>query len=304
MSSFTSTGTVGETLQETLDEIMMDDSYSESDMVMNKYFTVETMKGAYSDEQVYAGPGLWGQKAEGAVMGVGTLRQGYKKRYFPNTYAMRMIITEEAQEDSRYPEVINMGHHIKRSGNLTVEYAAALVLARAWNSSFAGPDGVELCSASHPLTGGGTFSNTLGTPAAPSVQALNAVRANLRKMVGHDGLIDGMTMAEKVIHPAEQEGVWDEILNSSMRPESGNFAAINTVKKMRLTAVCVPFWTSTSTNWMVKTNRAHGLTWKWRVKMKTRSWITNEQMLESFGARMRFDYGWGDPRGVYGSQAG
>lgn len=295
--------TVASNLKEVLDVIVDDKTDGlEGGLVMPKYFDVGTMKDAYVDDLEVGGTGLASEKPEGSELSLGQLREGAKTRYLARTYGQKMIVSEEAKEDYKYPEVLKLAQRLKRAVYKTVEYDAATVPARGWNTSYVGGDQVCLFSASHTLPGGGTFSNTMATPMTPSVQAVIVARASALKLPGHDGLIDGYDL-KKVAFPTEQWGVWDGIVGSEKRPDAGNFAEVNVVYKMNIEPVPIKYWTNTTTNFFFITDAEDGLKWKWRRKPRSKTWVDNDQEVEKFGISARWSRLWSDPRGVYGVQA-
>jgi hypothetical protein len=300
-AAYTSQSTIQRSFKETLDNVVLDKRDGlEANMVMPKYLDVSNMKDAWVEDAEWGGPSFLTQKDEGAEMGTGVLTPGNTKRYVARTFAMRMIISDEAEEDGKYPEIINLAMHIKRAAVKTIEYDAASILARAWNSSYPGWDALPLFSTAHVNPTGDTYSNNLATPIAASVALVAAARTLGRRMPGRDGFIDGLLL-KKVVFPPEQEQDWDEILGSEKRPDNGNFAAISFVYKMDITPVCVPYWTNTTTNTIFLTDADNGLKWKWRRKMRSKSWVTNEQEVKSYSLSYRSDSGWTDPRGAIGS---
>ncbi len=295
--------TVASNLKEVLDNIVDDDTDGvEAKMDMPKYFEVGSMKDAYVDDLEMGGPSLVALKPEGSELTLGSLREGVLTRYLARTYGMKMIVSDEAKEDSKYPEVLKLARRLKLSMYLTVDYDAAAVPARGWNTSYPIGDGLPLFSASHTLPNGGTFSNTMATPMTPSVQAVIVARAQAMKFAGHNGLIMGQDL-EAVCFPQEQWGLWGGICGSEKRPDAGNFAEINVVKTMSLKQVPIRRWTNTTTNYFFTTDAPDGLKWKWRRKPKSKTWVDNDQEVEKFGISARWDRGCSDPRGVLGVQA-
>lgn len=304
MSATISRSTVERTFKKTIDNLCLDKTDGlEANMVMPDYLDVETMSDGWVEDKEYATDGLMPEKPEGEELEIGALTPGSTKRYVARTFGKRMIITEEAREDCKYPEIIDLAKFLKRSAYKTVEYDAAMIPARGWNTAFTGWDGLCLFNASHLNPNGDTYSNTMATPLPPSVAAVSSARASCTRMPGRDGLIDGIRLKKVCFTPA-QETDWEELVGSKMRPENGNFAAINVVQKMSLEMVMIPFWTNTDTNYFFKTDADNGLKWKWRRKMRSRTWMTNEQEVESFSITFRADSGWTDPRGAFGVQYG
>ena len=304
MTAYVNQGVVQRAFKRTLDNVITDKTDGlEANRVYPKYLDVESMSDGWVEDAAWAGPGVIPEKPEGMEMQAGTVTPGFTKRYTPRTYAMRMLISEEAQEDCKYDQIINLAAMLKRAAYKTQEYDAANIPGRGWNASYTGWDGLPLFSTAHLLPNMDTYTNTFATPLAPSVAACTAARQIGRRMPGLDGFIEGFEMT-KVCFPPEQEADWDVTLGSKMDPVTGNFSAINVAQqKMSLEAVCIPFWVSSTTNFFFKTNCPDGLKWKNRRKMRSRTWMTNEQEIESYGLSYRSDSGWTDPRGVVGSGA-
>lgn len=296
--------TICRMFQKSLDKVVVDksDGY-ESGMFYKKYFDMDPMTTGISDHYENAIPALASSKAEGAEVSMGTMREGYMTRYIPKTYALKMAITEEAAEDNLYPEGLNLARRMKKNLLLTVEYDAGLVPARGWNAAYVGSDGLCLFNGAHLLPGGAaTGRNTLAVPMAPSVQALVVIRSAIMRQVGHDGFIAPLEM-ESIVCPVDQWAVWEGIVKSELRPDAGNFAEINVIKRLSPEVVAVPFWTNTTTNWYVKTSAPDGMLWRWRRKPRSSSWVDENNGVMLYKVDARWDRKWTNWRAVYGSQA-
>ena len=78
--------------------------------------------------------------------------EAYTARYSHETVALAFALTEEAIEDNLYDRLgARYTKALARSMAHTKQVKAAAVLNNAFNASFTGGDGVELCSAVHPL---------------------------------------------------------------------------------------------------------------------------------------------------------
>lgn len=305
MSSTVFTSTIANQLKDTLDGVLTDDSDGiDGGAIYPKYMDVGSMKDAYLDDLEMGGMGLLSEKAEGTEIATGTIREGNLKRYLPRVLAAKLIITREAMDDGKYPESINMARHLKRAGVLTPEYDCAIMLGRITNTAYPGGDNVPLSSASHTLPNGGTFSNKLGTAAAPSRIALTNAIAQLDHYPGFDGLISP-TMPKAVVFPSEQWGVWDGIFRSEKDPTPGNFAETNAIKANNggMEQIRVPFWTATTTGWFIKTNAEKGLRFLWRRKPSTRTWVDNDNDVMKHSYSERYALGWTNARGILHSDA-
>ncbi len=294
------TGALAMNLKETLEEVITDTLDGvEADVDYKEWMLNRPMNDNYEDDQEYAGGGLIAETPEGTEIVPLTITEGYTKRYQARKFAAKYIITEEALDDSKYPKVIQAIKRLKRSGWKTVDIDATNLWVRATNASFPGPDGVALASTSHPLAAGGTFSNMLATPMAPSTAAWNAAIAQLDQMVDHDGIIQGYK-AVAVVHPVQQRGVWTVLLGSQMDPELGNFSAINVIKKYDNNIKRIPlrYWTNTTTNWGIQTNAENGFQMRWRKKFASKTWIDHNAELMNYSLSGRWDNGTSEPRCV------
>jgi hypothetical protein len=289
--------------KETLDSIVDDKlTENESSLVCKKWMKIGSMDEAYTDDLEMGGPGLATETGEGTEISVGSIREGFLTRYTPSKFALKLIVTDEAMEDNKYPETLRLAKRLDRAIYKTFDIDNTNILVRAQNASYVGGDGVPLASASHTLPNGGTWSNTLATPLAPSRIALITVISLLKKIPGHDGIVDGVE-AKKIVHPTEQWGVWGGILNSAMAPEPGNFAEINVLKELDITPVAVKYWSNTTTNWGVITNADNGIQAKWRRKPRSKSWVENDNETMKYSVSARWARGWSDARGFFFSNA-
>ncbi len=299
MSATVFASTIPNSLKRTLENIIKDKS-DEKKLVMPLWLEERSMKDNYEDDLETAGPGLAAEKAEGAEMQLGSIKEGVLTRYIARTYALKIIITEEAIEDQKYPEVLMAAQRLRRALYKTVDIDSTLMLVRAFNSDFVGGDGQPLGSDSHTLPHGGTYSNIMGTPMAPSRAAVIAAVSQLRKLPGHDGIIEGYE-PEKAVFPTEQWGEWSVILKSRNAPEQNEFNAINVVnRELSITPVSNKYWTNTTTNWCLLTDCPDKLNWRWRRKPRSRTWVDNDQELMKYGISARWARGWSDPRCFFG----
>lgn len=302
-STFVFESALADTLKATL-ETLIDDKTDgvEGDLVFPKWMDVRTMSDAYEDDLELGGPGLATETPEGQEMGTGSITEGVLYRYIARKFGIKLQITEETMEDTKYPMAIKAAARAKRALYKTADIDATNRLARAFSASYPGGDGVALCSASHTLPNGGTFSNLMSPAVSPSVAALTVARYTVQKYPGHDGITEGYQL-QKAVFPTEQLTVWEELTESKMRPESGNFATINTVNRWGLQLVPVKYWTNTTTNWIMITDCDDGLNFRWRRRPRSRAWVENSQEVMINSQSARWAHGWSDARGVFGSNS-
>lgn len=296
------TGTIPNALKRTLELIVTDKSY-EDKLVMPRWLEERTMSDNYEDDLEIGGVGLIAEKAEGAEMQLGTIREGVITRYIARTFALKLIITEEAIEDNKYVQVIQAAKRLRRALYKTVDIDSSLMLVRAFNSDFVGGDGEPLGSLNHTIPGGGTFSNIMAVPMSPSRASVILATSQLRKLPGHDGVIEGYE-PKVAVYPVDQWGDWSVILKSPYAPEQNEFNAINVVnRELDIRPVSNRYWSNTTTNWALLTDCEYPLNWRWRRKPRSRTWVDNDQELMKHGISARWARGWSDPRCFFGVNA-
>jgi hypothetical protein len=302
-STFVFESALADTLKATLETLIDDDTEGlESKAVFTKWMDVRTMNDAYEDDLELGGPGLAMEVQEGGELPNGSITEGVLYRYVSRKFGLKLQITEETIEDTKYPMAIKAAKRLNRALWKTADVDATNRLARAFSTSYPGGDAVPLISASHPLPNGGTFSNLMNPAIAPSVAALIVAKAAILKYPGHDGVTEGYNIA-KAVFPTEQFAVWEELTKSKMRPEAGNFAAINVVNSYDLDLVPVKYWTNTTTNWILLTDADDGLNFRWRRRPRARSYVENSQEVMVYSNSARWAHGWSDPRCAFGSNA-
>lgn len=261
-------------------------------------FRVTSTSDNYIDDQEYAGTGTMPIKAQGAMMAIDSIQEGYSKRYNMDTFAIRMVVSEEALADCKYDKAIDGARHIANSAKWTQEYEAANVFIRSFSSTYVGADLVSLCSASHLLPKGGTYSNTFSTPMSLSETAIEQMSINLAKLPSSNGLL-ASRMLKKIVVPQDLWFRASRVLKSEQQNDTAN-NAINVLKGMGIEIAPNPYLTS-ATNWWGISDASNGLRWVWREKPKFREHNTEDTMTATYSGYMRFAVGWTDARGVYGS---
>lgn len=298
------TSTIARFLEETLDSVVTDTTEGyQKQAQYNKYFDVDTLDRNWIDDSEMAGPAFVAEKPEGQAMALLSLTPGFTQRYRARTFAGRIAVSEEAMEDNRYQDAINAKGNLARAMWQTVDFDAALVLVRMFDSNFPIGDGKALCASDHPLAGGGSASNLLATPMAPSRTAVTVATSQIRVFPGHDGARGKRYKPERVLAPVEQWDIWDELTLSTKAPEAGQFNRINVVNRLNLDVQIIDWWTNTTTNWALQTDARNGFRFLWRVKPQTRTWTDNGQTEMNSGMRARWDRGVTNWRSVLGVNA-
>lgn len=237
---------------------------------------------------------------EGGDVTYTAMSQGGVQRYKHVKYGKGFILTEEAIDDNQYFSLAQacaekMGHGMKQ----LKENVHANVLNRANNSSYTGFDAVELSSAVHLLTKGGTYSNELATASNLNEAALEQALIDIGGFVDDAGL-KMQAQGVMLIIPRQLEFEAQRILDSELKNDTAE-NAINVLKSGRYLpqGYTINHFLSSSSKWFIKTNVPHGLTSFERKALE----IKNDTVFDSNNIKYKFterySCGWTDPRGMF-----
>ena len=267
-----------------------------------KCFEVQNSKKAFEEDLLVSGFGAAPEKAEGASAAFDEGQEGWTSRYTHDTIALQFAITEEAIEDNLYMSLgAKYAKALSRSMQHTKEIKGASVFNNAFNGSFAGGDGKALLATDHPLMGGGTYSNTLATPADFAEASLEDALIQIRKAKDDRGIPMALT-AKDVIIPPELEYIAFRILDSNMRPGTAD-NDVNAVNKMGIFGSPAHVITrlTDADAWFIKTDCPEGLKYFDRVALKKRIKTDHDTGNYQYLVRERYSMGWSDPRTLFGS---
>lgn len=227
----------------------------------SQFLHVETMEGAYDEDQIIAGLGLARRKPEGEGVTYDDPIQGGSKRYIPDTYALAWQITEEMRDDDRYAIMRKIPAELMKSCRQTWEQVGANVLNLGF-TTVTSADGAAFFSTAHPLLGGGTYANSLSTDMDIGVTSLQAALILYENMVNDRGLKMRLEPTDLWFGPSLQFIV-GEILQSQYKPFTGN----NEVNVMqgRLNPHVLHFLTDENA-WFISSKEVQNAKFKWRKK--------------------------------------
>ena len=239
-------------------------------------------------------------KSEGAGVDFDNANEAYTARYSHETVALAFALTEEAIEDNLYDRLgARYTKALARSMAHTKQVKAASVLNNAFNSSFSGGDGVELCSTAHPLSGGGTFRNEPSTPADLNETSLENALIDISTFVDERNMIIALRGAKMII-PPQLQFIADRLLESTLRPGSSD-NDVNAVKNMGPEGYTVNHFLTDTDAFFIKTDAPNGFKHFERSPMRTNMEADFDTGNMRFKARERYSFGFSDPRCVFGS---
>lgn len=276
------------------------DSYMDYPEEYSIVFDIDTIKDRnYIEDHSITTLGLVTVKAHGKSIDYDEAYDGYTKRYTFVTYGLGFMVTREMFEDDLYRKMSQMPKALARSVRQTIEITAANVLNRAFNSSYTGADGKEMCATDHPLIGGGTFQNELTTAADLDVTSYEQALIDIQAFVDDRGLKVATRPTKLIIHPSNEFQA-NMILKSSQLPDTAN-NNYNPAQGTMSGGVAKLHWLTDSDAWFIKTDVPDGLTFLWRRRPEFAQDSDFDSENAKFKTTMRFDCGWTDPRGIYGS---
>ncbi len=293
-------GNFGSVFHKILGAVWMDQT-AKTEPVWKQYLDEKSTVKKYFDDVELVDPGLWSETDEGADIDLDDYSQGIITRYEPKKLAKRLIIPEELEEDSQYPEIYDATRMLAKTCQLTQDYDAVSVL----NDAFAGAvktagDSVAYCASTHVIRGGGTVSNILSPALSISNTAVQAMLIVAEKMPGTNGFISPIKI-KKLVGPTNLKWRAREILKSEQKDDTAN-NAINALKGDVSEYVSVPFMSS-STNFFAKTDVERGGMFIWRRKPRFRQSNVETSEVKQFTGSARWDKGVSNWRGFIGSQA-
>ena len=264
-------------------------------------FDIENSDRAFEEEVMLSGFGNAEVKPEGSSVNYDDAKETFTARYTHETLALAFSITEEAIEDNLYDRLASRyTKALARSMANAKQVKAANVLNNAFSSSFTGGDGVELCSAVHPIVAG-TFKNELSTAADLNETSLEQSLIDIAAMTDERGLKIA-AKGTKMIIPSALQFTAERLMKSTGRTGTAD-NDINAVANMGMIpqGYVVNHYLTDTDAFFIKTDVPNGLKMFVRSPVKTSMEGDFETGNVKYKARERYSFGFSDPRGVFGS---
>ena len=264
-------------------------------------FDTENSDRAFEEEVMLSGFENASVKSEGAAVVYDNAQETFTARYQHETIALAFALTEENIEDNLYDKIsTRYTKALARSMANTKQVKAANVLNNAFDNTFAGGDGVALCSDAHPIIAG-TFKNEPTTAADLSETSLEQAMIDIAAMTDERGLKIAARGMKMIIHP-NQQFVAERLMKSGQRPGTAD-NDVNAMKSMGMVpqGFVVNNFLSDTESFFIKTDVPNGLKHMVRAPIKTAMEGDFETGNVRYKARERYSFGWSDPRGIYGN---
>ncbi|MAK50680.1 Mu-like prophage major head subunit gpT family protein [Marinobacter sp.] len=265
-------------------------------------FDTESSERAFEEEVMLSGFGEAPTKGEGAAVVYDTAQESFTSRYSHETIALAFALTEEAIEDNLYDTLSSRyTRALARSMNTTKQVKAANVLNNAFNSSFVGGDGKELCATDHPTVGNIDLRNELSTAADLNETSLEQALIDIADFKDERGLKIN-AQATKLIIPPALQFVADRLMESPGRVSTSD-NDINAIRNLGMVpqGYVVNNYLTDTDAFFLKTDVPNGLKHFVRTPVQTSMEGDFETGNVRYKARERYSFGFSDWRGIFGS---
>jgi len=275
--------------------------YDEHQTEFTDLFDMQTSSQSYEEDVLVTGFGLAPVKSEGGAVHYDSESQGFVKRYTHVPYAMGYIVTHEELADNLY-EVVSKrrSEALAFSFRQTKENVGANVYNRAFNSSFVGGDGKELLATDHPSKAG-TWSNELATPADLSEASIEDLVIQIHGATNDRGLKISLT-PKCLIIPRQLQFEAHRIVRSTLQNDTAN-NAVNAIRAMNIfpDGIKMNHYLNDPDAYFIRTGCPAGMTCFDREIQD----FTMDNDFDTMNAKAkkyeRYEFGWTDPRDLYGS---
>jgi phage major head subunit gpT-like protein len=242
----------------------------------------------------------WNTYEKNRTVGQAKFDQGYKTTFQHRVYPMEVPIEKTLLTDSQWAEINNIAESIGDSASLKRETDAASIFNNAFSSDFVGGDNVPLCSNSHPLSPKKDSSTQDNNGALPlTKENVGDVRELMMAFTDDNGQKVAVTPNILLVGPGlEDEAL--EITKSLLDPNSAN----NKINPQagRFSVVTWHYLTDSNAWFMIDSAlMKRSLFWFDREPLTIKPKVEDKTVVATWIAHMRYSFGWGDWRWVYGN---
>jgi hypothetical protein len=299
----TFTSTAPDLLEPWVTEIFFN-TYDQLEELLGKVFNVKRSTKAFEDTFIVSPLGPFMLKPEGTPINYDDPVQSGRKRTVHSTWALGFRVTMEMMDDDQHGIIAKMPDAMARSARHTREVQAWARLTNAFTTSLGIPEGDgtarSLCNATHiRLKDLGTSSNQASPGVAFSVSGLEDAITNFRLTQDEAGMRINL-QPKQIVHHPNDEFVVMQVLDSQQEPYTAD-NQINTMSRMGLTSLSVPYFPDTD-NWFLLADKSqHSLCFYERMNLDFGRDKDSQTRDALFDGLMRFSVTHDDWRGVYGS---
>lgn len=226
-------------------------------------------------------------------------QKGFKATYTHKKYSKGIMIEKELVEDDLYSEIKKKANLLARSVNYTRQYYAAYPFNHAFDPDYKGPDGVPLCSDSHPFAPGSTDTWSNVGNFELNADNVEKVRNLMMAWTDDKGNLLGINPDTLIVPPALRKAAL-VIADSDKEPDT-NFNNVN-IWRGALNVIEFPFLTDHNAWFMVDMERMKTfLRWFDRKKAQIEGPEYDfDTDVAKYKVEARFSFGWDDASFIFG----
>lgn len=298
-----STGSIPRLLQQGVANVF-GNSLKEHSKKYDKMFITHNSTKAFEVDVQLEGFNRASRKPEGDDITFDSRQQGFTPKYIMSTFAKGYIVTEDALEDELYNQLNDGARALARVMNITKEIEGAAIYNNGFDvfELMVDGDGEPLFSLTHSNgPSGGTYSNRLTVDSDLSEASLEDLLIQIQTVTDARGLPAAL-QALMLVHAPNNSFDAQRILRSVLQNDTGNNAtnAVRDMNSVRDGNLSNPFLTDADA-WFLTTDAPQGLKYYTRRAVRFGQDNAFTSGNARFKADERFDFGWTDSRGAFGS---
>lgn len=282
---------------------IVDDGYKQYSPQFPSVFNILSSSRSLEQFTQVSGVGRFSQLNEGEAVRRDMAVQGFKSSFTHSRWGLSVPVTIDMVEDDKWDLIGKLHRDLGWSCSETQELDAVSTFNNAFSGSFNGPDGVPLCSASHPLYKvGGVQSNVLSVAADLDMIPLQLAITAFGQMKRPSGEYIHALAKNLIIHPSNQ---W--LAHALTKSTDDPTTADRSVNPLAAAPDGIPkpfVWRylTDPDAWFITSEPARtGLVWFWRKREYSKSWTDDETEVGVTAMRYKKSHGWNDYIGVYGT---
>ena len=282
---------------------VIDRGYAERPSQFTQVFNVLDSTRSVENFSGVSGVGRFPSIAEGAAVRRDQPVLGYNKTFVHGRFGLAVPVTIDVVEDDKWDLIGQMHRDLGWSCKETRELQAVSDFNNGFSSSFLGPDGVALFSASHPLyKAGGVQSNVLATPADLDMLSLQLALTAFELLRRPSGELIHVAPRLLIHHPSNR-WVAHALLKSPDNPVTAD-RSVNPLMGAE-DGMPRPFswrYLTDADAWFLAAAPAEtGLIWFDRKVPYTKSWTDDDTEVGVTAMRYKMSHGWVNYIGLFGT---
>jgi len=281
-----------------LDEVVMEKYKSYADMIPIIFNQESSDTWGWQKSEV-SGFGLVPESSENTDVTYDDVYQGNSKTKTHSLFKMAFRTSKEMVDDGKFDVPQKAAQALGRSMFNTRQILAASVFNNAFDPTYTGYDGLELCSLLHPAIGGGFVPNELATPADLSNTSLEELLWVLEDTTDDRGLLLNI-QPKYLLVPNELKRSAAVILLSEQKSATSN----NDINPFQLDSLEYVGWNylTDPDAWFILGDKGdHSLLWSEREPVNVTTDYDFDADASKTKIRNRCSVDWYGFRGVVGS---